>query len=499
MLSDLVVRAVGQSRAADSEARPRKMAIQLRKILRHDWHTTRFLTFGAFITVLAGAVTTAYFINTPTPFLPFHDSLEYVASAQRILAGGAWADPQRMPGYPLFLAILFAVRGHVTYKSAEIAQLALFVLTAVEIYVVSYRVWRNSALAAIIAAAVGMNVYFLEYVKPILSDGLALWLVTSLALAVIAFLNQPGALRLWMVAVCALALLMTRAEWYLVPVPLFAYLLFIAHRENRLQRLLPHAALALMLLYGAVAGYVYQNAQVNHYAGLTSDENINLYGKITQYGMQNEAPPRFAAIARVTDYYVAQRHIKDPWVIFWSDPKLGVNNFSLMGSYARAIIYRHPVQFLVDSVPVAFGSLGQYAPFAHTNPAGPLARPLHIDMRLAVVTYYSNWLFPVCAAFWGIALVLSGKKWRVKRKQTEFISAVAFLATYDIVMTTLGSYNAYPRLHLGTDPLMLLVDIGSVAYVLASAWHWVVRQPEHVASAYHRAQERDEQPRSDAA
>ena len=45
---------------------------------------------------------------------------------------------------------------------------------------------------------------------------------------------------------------------------------------------------------------------------------------------------------------------------------------------------------------------------------------------------------------------------------------LSLLSLYDLVITTLGSYDEYARLHLEFDPLMLIVIVGSL-FLLAGA------------------------------
>ena len=441
---------------------------RLTAALSADWAGRRVFAYGAIVALLACAVAGMFLVNNPAPFLPYHDSHEYIASAHRIMAGESWADPQRLPGYPLFLAVIFTLTGRTNLMAAQLVQMGLFVVTALEVYVIGYRLWKHTRLAALIAALVGTNVYFLEFARPILSDGLALFLATTLALAIVVFIERPGVRLFWLVAVLTLALFMTRADWYLLPVPLFAYLLFVAHRHGLTRRLLPHAIAALVLLYAIQGGYIAMNAHANGFAGLTSDENINLYGKVVQYHMEGEAPSQFAHIASSTERDILIHHSRDPWTIFWADPTLGRNNFSVMGAYARAIVLRHPAQFLADSVPLAFNSLYDPYQFGGINAYRRLAKPLDVLLNFSTLDYALYLLFPFCAAGWLIVLLRRPRRLRGRRR-AEMAGALTLLALYDLAVTTVGSYAEYGRLHLGFDPLMLIVVGGSIALFVSSS------------------------------
>jgi len=69
-------------------------------------------------------------------------------------------------------------------------------------------------------------------------------------------------------------------------------------------------------------------------------------------------------------------------------------------------------------------------------------------------------LFPLIAAGW--ALVLVTRRRSAHWPRTRVICIVSGIALYDLIMTTLGSYGEYPRLHLSFDPLMLVVVVGTL-------------------------------------
>lgn len=425
-----------------------------------DWQGQRLLAGGVSVAMLACLLALVFHINRPAPFVPYHDTLEYVRSANRIVAGGWWVDPDRLPGYPLLLAAIFLFTGKSNLVAADAAQQVLFVLSAVVVYALAYDVWRNTRYATIVGVLFATNFYFLSYVKPILSDGLALLLTVALALAIVAYIRRPSMSHVWFAACLLLALIMTRAEWYLLPVPLFAYLLLVTHQRGQLRALLPHALLAVLLIYAVIGLYIRLNAAVYGVNGLTEIEGLNLYGKVIQYQMQDEAPPQYADITRITDGYVQSKEY-DPWFIYRHEPALGADHFGRLDAYARAIILHHPAQFLDYSGRVLLRSLYIHWPFADLIPETPGSGLLYATEQFSALVFPLFVLFPLCAAAWLVAL------WRqrhepARRIQAEIMCALTMLTCYDLVMTTIGSYGEYPRLHLSFDPLMLIVVVGTL-------------------------------------
>jgi hypothetical protein len=292
--------------------------------------------------------------------------------------------------------------------------------------------------------------------KPVMSEPLALWLLVSLALACVFFLSTLRARRLWLVTACMVLLVFTRPEWIFLPLPLFAYLLLVALWHGRARGLLLHALASIFLLYALLGGYVYINATQNHFAGLTSIEDINALGKVLQYNMQDEALPQYAHVSKILDSYVA-KDIKDPYVVLLKEPSL---NVGLAGEFARSTLERHPVEFLVKSVPVFFSSLTVYYEEAQITPHSHFARYLTWWDAVFQKLYLLNICFPFCAEMWLVLLC-----WRRARQLRiiQMMGGVVLIALYGLVSMTLGAYRNYDymRIHTIFDPLIILIVWGT--------------------------------------
>jgi len=107
----------------------------------------------------------------------------------------------------------------------SVAQAILFILATLELYVLALFVLRYAWMALLVCLLVGTNLALLSYVKPIMSEALALWLLISLALAIVIFLRTLRIPLLWVVALSTLLLFMTRPEWIYLPILLSVCLL----------------------------------------------------------------------------------------------------------------------------------------------------------------------------------------------------------------------------------------------------------------------------------
>lgn len=445
--------------ARNAIERARRQLERVRAWLASDWRGARYAPPAALLLVVTCVVTLGYYTNRPLVETD-PDTSAYVRVAGQIAHSLNLVDDARLPGYPLFMALAFAATGWGNLGAVSVAQAILFVLAALEIYAIACLVLRNSWLALLVSLPVGISTHLLSFVKPILSEGLALFLVTSLALAVALFLRSFRAAALWAVAGCLLALFLTRPEWIYLPVPLFAYLLVIAWRRVQLRKLLPHALVACLGLYAVLGLYIAANAAQNGCTCVTYIQNLNLLGKVMEYRMQGEAPPQYAALTQVIDAQLA-RGDADPWNVARGDYQpVRRDHFALAGQYSMAIIMGHPGEYVAKSVPVALHVLVSSTPYLPIAPSGPnagwLAALDALSQRIIAILI----VFPFVALFWWLLLIRgAGHSYAI-----EAMGALALLGFYGLATTALGAYVYYARLHTPYAPLLILVVWGTAVF-----------------------------------
>lgn len=437
-----------------------RAAQQAYATVKADWRGPRFIPWGVALAALTSLVVTLYYqAMPPVEFDP--DTRAYLDVAANIVQRGQLVDVVRLPGYSLLMVLM----GTTHLATLSVVQAAIFVAAVAELYAILCLVTRRAWLAAAVAALSGGNIHIVSYVKPILSEALTLFFTLSVALAVTLCIRQMSVRRLWGVAICLLALFMTRPEWIYLPIPLFGYLLLLAWRRGLLRALLPQALLAAVALYTALGLYIYANGVQHHFYGITYVQNINLLGKVMQYGMHDEAPARYAEVQRLVDSYMAKGDT-DPWdVIRAPYPPIQRDYYALAGEYALAIIKQHPLEYLGHSIVLGRDSLSTTEPFRptpHTPVLGALQWLADSVMRSLV------W-FPLLALLWWILAARSrGKTPGAGKESAELMGALALIAFYGLAITTLGGYIYYGRLHTPFDPLLITVVWGSVLLVVAT-------------------------------
>jgi hypothetical protein len=260
-----------------------------------------------------------------------------------------------------------------------------------------------------------------------------------------------------------------------LPVPLSAYLLFLAVRRRKLRVLLPHAIAALVLLYGVLGLYIYVNATENGYTGISFIQNINVLGKVMQYQMQNEAPPQYAALTQKINIYLATHPDGTPYKLQADNaPEISANNWALSSQYANAVITQHPLEFGLKTIPILFTSFNQLYAYESLDPQGHLYTPLRFIEIFSAGDQQSFRLFPFLVFAWfGFLFWQRNRRWR----SMEMMWAVLLLAVYDLLLTSVGAYDDYMRFHIPFDPLVTLVIWGSVLMGLVFCEPYILRAP----------------------
>ncbi|HLV98111.1 MAG TPA: hypothetical protein VKT82_05485 [Ktedonobacterales bacterium] len=436
----------------------------LKQAFIDDWQGTRRLSYGLIVLCLTSLAVVLFYLNHPQPDVN-NDTVEYLAVTHKILTTGNPIDDLRTPGYPSFVALVYLLAGQGNLTAVGIAQGILFILATLEIYTLTLLVLRRSWVALCVGVLMGTSTYLLGFVKPIIVEGLTLWLTVSLALVVVLCIRTMKPAYFWLSAAILLVLFMTRPEWVYLPVPLFGYLLLLAHRRGLLRKMMPQSLAAVALLYLALGLFVVANATENGYVGITSVQNLNLVGKILEYRMQAEAPAQYAAIVQVADPFVQQGGW-DPNQLAPLYPSLANPHWQLGGAYAQSIILHHPVQFILDTIPLLFTSSRGYSSASPIQAQGAFAGPLAALDAISADVYRSYELFLLFVVFWAALLC-----WRrtTHLPVVEMMGAVVLLAFYELLATSVGGYVQFWRLHIPFDPLMTVIIWGSV---LASVPLW---------------------------
>ncbi len=422
----------------------------------------RLFIYSAVLLFLISATTTIiYYLNYP--FLETNiDTGGYTAAFKQLITTGNPVNDFRMPTYSFFLFVVYAFAGQNNLLAVGIAQGAIFVLTALEIYVIAFLLFRTTWVAFVVGLLVGTNYVLLSYSKPIMTEGISMWFLVSIFLCAVLFMRNKNQLFFWLSSVFLLLLMFTRPEWILFPFLLYGYMIFATRKMLRPRALYPKIVSMLLVIYILIGAYVYCNARFNGVAGLSTVDNANLIGKVIQYHMQNDTPVN-KKLASEYSWFIGHG-LTSPYQIAEHDPKLGQNHSDVPAHWAEEIIIHHPIRFVRYSIPFFFTSLYHYYPatIRHIWVPGPYQPFVTTLLGVYQYLYTFNILFPLCALIW--CGLLFYKKTR-KNFGVQMMGLAVLTVVYAIIITTMGGYYEadYMRVHIVFDPLIALVVWGSIA------------------------------------
>lgn len=419
------------------------------------------------------------------------DTHTYIDTARDLLG---WAhifvEPIRTPGYPGLLAVIFGLAGGIALEAVVFVQVGITVLTLVECYVLIYRLINRRWAACAIVALLGLNLYFLSWERVIYTELLSWWSLVTLFLCYERLVRRPDVVRSLLFGGVALLSIMIRPANLIVPALLLALLVVQLLRAGTLRPAWRQLALATVVVYGGVLGYMGVNRHYWHYFGVTDTTNINLFGKVEEYHLEYlPIDPQYAGIQADTQTFVSSRtdpyDVPDPFQFPGVAPskKYWQSGYSPMGAYATAVIRRYPGIYLIDSledmVTTWQAPAELYAPYG-TAPNGAYIpppssyngsmpgitsylvhyhgyvttqyEPTWVNMLLLLSTFeqWSYYLLPV------LLLCLLVWVWR-RPKHIESFVMLAMLAT--VLVTIAGaafeSYSEFYRLRFPMDWAMI--------------------------------------------
>jgi hypothetical protein len=401
----------------------------------------------------------AYFLNSPQPVLEFdsQNSLgtpTYVGAAKDLVLGHLLSTG-RLPGYPLLLALLGGANGF--FAAVVAVQAVFFVLAVLLTYCVAWWAFRARWIAFLVALMVATDVYAAAYAKEILSEALALVLLAGLMAALASFVLRPRPAVLWAIAAVATAITFTRAEWTFLPLALALYFLAWGLRRPLPRAVIVHGLGALVASYALVGLYVAGNAVVNGYPGTSEINNVSILGKVMQYNMQLEAPPKYQAQALLVDRYVNVTHL-NVWHVVTENPDFATDHYQLSGAFGRAVVMADPVRYAKLSLEIAFTHNADVdRPLLHIAAGGPLRLELSGLAKYTQARYSFYWLLPAFGLLWLVLPLL-----RRRESSLDALGPVAAVVTYGALIVAFGGFDEYGRYHTVYLPASNLLVWGTL-------------------------------------
>lgn len=214
-------------------------------------------------------------------FEPSHleaeDQLIYLSLADSLAKQGWTAfSPERVPGYPAFLATIFSVFEK-NYLILQLIQGSIDSVTCVVIGAIAQRVLGRGFVLATLLAAFNLNMIVLSGMA--LTDSLFLFFFSfSLLYSVICIIEKSPCCLLLAITLLIIATMVRSVSYYLIPLALILLMLNSVLRGNRVKASLLSGALCLVITIVILFPQYWQNWKKYGEFGFVSQGGVHLLG-----------------------------------------------------------------------------------------------------------------------------------------------------------------------------------------------------------------------------
>jgi hypothetical protein len=399
----------------------------------------------------------------------YPDTYGYIVAARTLLAGDLTPNPFRTPGYPLFLAGIFGLTRGENLTYVVIAQAALLIVGALEVYALAFILSGRRWIGALVGALVGGNLYLANWSRLILTEALTVWLMVSVMLCFAFYLRRAtrGALALLVLLVLlVIAAMFTRPQLIYLPMILLAVLGVRALRQRRaissLRRLWPVTA-SMAGAYALVL--VYMVAFWATYGAFTTTQvsNINLLGMAMKYHTVYHMPydgaePQYNQLradleASGSDY--------NAFGFIITHRQYSGSGGRFYGAFASEVLRAHP----------GYVARGAYDSFVQTIAWDQI--PSYPARIKTVTSWMLNISQDISLAYACLPLLLIASivaAWRNPSSlRANMLAALMLVVVVHVAIGSIADFVDYPRLRMPVDWAMLTVTVLAIIQLVGSA------------------------------
>ncbi|MCX7843452.1 MAG: glycosyltransferase family 39 protein [Clostridia bacterium] len=393
------------------------------------------------------------------------DSPTYIDGAMSLYYH-LWLNEYRPPVYPLGLmaaGVLFGW-GNLKY-SAVILQIVLSLVNIVFVYKLSYEAFRQkyAAYLAAFITATSFRVFSWDFV--IMSESFATLAVTLSAYQLVVFLRYGNGRNLKALVMLMIAAILTKPFFLMLP-PLAAVIIAIKRLlidKCNLRLAAKGLSAAIAVVYISIFIYSIINYVQNSYFGITTVGNVNCFGKVLQYKMENLGSNQklkediIFAFQNEGPEHIVNGEFLEPWHFVG---KYGwVNNhYREVGSFAKEILFKSPVKYTLESLQLAFRLFVLNSPFKdyiadNALQKGDSANGCFISLRRITEAIDNLYILLFVCLLESLLVVI----FRLKKPEGErgfYMGVLMLIVLYHYIISAFFSYGDYCRLLTPCYPLI---------------------------------------------
>lgn len=422
----------------------------------------RFIKLLPIFFVLISGLTVRYLFyrSIDGPIL-ISDSPTYIDGAMSLYYHLTFNE-YRPPVYPLMLMIL-----GVTYfwenlgGAIVILQIILSIVCIVYIYKLVDVMFHKNSLSFLAALVVSMSFSIYNWDFMVLTESISIMLVTLISYLLVMYIKYKKPLHMKVLLILLFTSIFTKPFFLLLPV-LILFLIgldmfFIKYIYHKPVDIKPFKTfiLGLCTIYLSVFIYSAVNYAENLYFGFSSVGNVNTFGKVLQYGMEEYGSNKElvkdikTAMRNEKQEYIVNASFLEPWH-FVGTYGWNKNHYREVSKFSKEIIMKHPIEYISRSLKLTGELFFFNSPFKDYIALGAITKanhpePVMLSIKNLTQKFETLYILLFLCLFDMIYLLIFRKKERLQKD--GFITfALLSIILYHYFISAFLSYGDYSRL-----------------------------------------------------
>jgi hypothetical protein len=309
------------------------------------------------IIILGLTIQLLYYLSIHQKVIMVSDSWTYLNGA-KMMQKGFYIDVYRPPVYLLILLLFGTLMTWEKYYIGVILfQVFLSILDSILIYRISNIITNKKSIGLITALMVNLSMSIYGWNFMIMTESLSIFLVTLITFLAIKYFQSPEKAYSIPLIFTLIVAIFTKPFFLFLPILLvIIYLIkYFLIPDLKYKAHFKEIALSLILIYGLVLIYSTINFLQNGYFGITSVSNVNCFGKVLQYQLEDKGS-NIKLINDINNAYAStpkdnliSKYYLEPWNFIgkygWEK-----NNYSEIGKYSSSIIKKEFLSYTTKSL-----------------------------------------------------------------------------------------------------------------------------------------------------
>jgi hypothetical protein len=210
----------------------------------------------------------------PEPFI--YDQTQYHIYALSILKNGLYAEPARLPGYPLLLAVIYKIFGDQNHIYWQMSNIFMDVSVALLLYFMGNLLFKTKFVSWIIYIFYLFNPYTSAYTGVALSEILTIFFTVLVYYLTLQFIYKKKNIYIFLTALVSGYLSQLKPSFFIFSIVYLSLIIYITSRQNIKTRMNSlRNIISLLILFFIPFGYtVAGNYAYFHSFRLSTVDNL---------------------------------------------------------------------------------------------------------------------------------------------------------------------------------------------------------------------------------